>query len=404
MRRRSAIHDGTLLLLLGWLGASSSLLAADDPRLAEALAPGLERGYPGLAALVESSAGGDRAAAVGFADLVRRTPMRVDSAFHMASINKTFTAAAALQLVDQHRLSLDATLASLLGDEVAAIPNSATITVAQLLDHSSGIYPTNNDSEYLATIIGERADPHRVWSTAELVALADGARQKPVAAPGAGHHYSDTNYILLGRIVEKVSGEPYKLHLRRTILEPLGLRSTWFYSNALAPGAEAPAVTVRGYLLATPDIREAVAISPIFRPLPGAGRPDAPLLDTTLAAERIDAAGGLVTTLPDLVRFASALFRGRLLSPASQRLLVAAGDGMEEQPVGTARVWTLQAIRQPWGVALYKEGDSPGGVNTLMAYHPASDTIFVGFANSFGHFDEVDFLFDVFGEALAAAK
>ena len=77
---------------------------------------------------------------------------------------------------------------------------------------------------------------------------------------------------------------------------------------------------------------------------------------------------------------------------------------MEAQPVGTARVWALQSIRQPWGVALYKEGDSPGGVNTLMAYHAASDTILVGFTNSFGHFDEVDFLFDLLGKALAAGK
>lgn len=389
---------------LGWLlcvGAQG----ANDPRLEKLLQGALDRGYPGLAVAVEQRRGPARFAALGESDLANHIRLLPNDAFHMASITKTFTAVAALRLVDQGRLKLTSTLSELLGVAAAGIPDAGRITVAQLLDHSSGIYPTNNDEEYIATVIGPRADPRRVWSPAELVALANGERRKAVAAPGAGHHYSDTNYILLGMIVERVSGIPFKQLLTSTLLGPLGMTSTSFYSDALAARAQTgkpPPPTIRGYLLATDDLRQAVAIHPMFRPVPGLASKYGPLLDTTLAAERIDAAAGLVTTLPDLLRFAAALFRGKLVAPASQRVLFAAGDGLLAEPLGSQRVGTLQSVRKPWGIALYKEGDGPGGVNTLMAYEPVSDTVFLGFTNVFGHFDEIDYLFDeVLGKVLS---
>jgi hypothetical protein len=67
---------------------------------------------------------------------------------------------------------------------------------------------------------------------------------------------------------------------------------------------------------------------------------------------------------------------------------------MNDQPAGKKRVWAMQAIRKPYGVLVYKEGDGPGGVNTLMAYNPSTDEIFLGFTNIFGYFNEVDFLMD----------
>jgi CubicO group peptidase (beta-lactamase class C family) len=151
---------------------------------------------------------------------------------------------------------------------------------------------------------------------------------------------------------------------------------------------------VRGYLLATPDIRAAISIDPIFRPVAGHARQGVDLLDTTLAAERIDGAAGIVSTLPDLYRFAAALFRGQLLAGPSQRLLTSAAQGMDREAVDSTRVWALQSIRRPFGVLLYKDGDGPGGVNALMAYAPARDQIFLGFVNCFGHFDEVERMMD----------
>lgn len=382
-------------LLLLFAGTMFSFCAPlDDPSLKSLLQKGIERGYPGIAVLAQAADGKIRSAAVGYSDLENRTPMRVGNAFHMASINKTFTAVAVLRLVDDHRLSLTTTLKECLGETVARIPNAERITVSQLLDHSSGLYATNNDMDYLTTVIGPKADPKRAWTPLELIALADKSRSKPSGEPGEGHYYADTNYVLLGMIVERVSGRPFKQQLAETLLAPLGMNSTYFYSSYLGKDARPPISTVQGYLLATDELRSVISVNAMFKPVAGDKRPAGQLLNTTLAAERIDAAGGLVTTLPDLLKYASALFRGKLLSPKSQAFLMSVTEGMSEQPVGKKRVWAMQAIRKPYGILVYKEGDGPGGVNTLMSYSPATDEIFLGFTNVFGYFNEVDFLMD----------
>jgi CubicO group peptidase (beta-lactamase class C family) len=205
-------------------------------------------------------------------------------------------------------------------------------------------------------------------------------------------------------IVERASGRPFKQYLAKTVLEPLGMHSTYFYSDYLGKNAHPPIATVQGYLLATPDLRSVIEPNAMFKPVPGDHRKEGQLLNTSLAAERIDAAGGLVTTLPDLLKFASALFRGKMLSRQSQQFMMSAGEGMQDQTVGTKRIWALQAVRKPYGVLIYKEGDGPGGVNTLMAYRPATDEIYVGFTNIFGYFNEIDFLMDGVIGKLAASQ
>jgi len=241
-------------------------------------------------------------------------------------------------------LFLNDTLQDRLGDAASRIPYADRITVSQLLDHSSGIYATNNDMAYLTTIIGPNADPTRVWKPEEMVALADKDRSKPVGLPGEGHYYSDTNYILLGMIVERTSRLSYKEYVRKTLLQPLGMQSTYFYSDYLGKNARPPAHTVQGYLRSTKDLRAVIEPNAMFKPVPGEYGQDVQLLNTTLAAERTDAASGLVTTLPDLLKFVSALFRGKLLSSKSQKFLMSAAEGIDIEPLEKKRIWALQAI------------------------------------------------------------
>ena len=159
-----------LLLLLLWVsGLWSAYANPNDTRLQSMLQKGIDRNYPGVAFLTQSPDGKIRSAAAGYSDIENHTPLRVDDAFHMASINKTFTAVAVLRLVDEQKLFMNSTLKHCLGEAVARIPNADRITVSQLLDHSSGIYATNNDMDYLTTVIGPKADPARVWTPAELV-------------------------------------------------------------------------------------------------------------------------------------------------------------------------------------------------------------------------------------------
>jgi D-alanyl-D-alanine carboxypeptidase len=322
--------------------------------------------------------------------------MSAATGFHMCSISKTFTAVAILRLVDEGKLSLDRKVVDILDQPVVKrIPHISDITVAQLLDHSSGIYPTNNDPAYVNTLVGNDAFLGRVWTPVELVELATRPQNKPAAKPGEGHHYSDTNYILLGLIAEQASHQPLKAYIARTILDPLEMRATYFYSDVLLGMRTTPATVANGYIKLTKDLTDAVAFNPGFKsPRPG-------WLNASIAAERIDAAGGLVTTLADLHKFANALFRGKLLSPKSQAFLSAVKGEMVGAEVGKPKTRTLQGAMTPFGVVVFKEGDGPGGFNTLMAYHPRSDTIFLGFTNEFGNFDEVDTLMmDVMSTAI----
>jgi D-alanyl-D-alanine carboxypeptidase len=368
-----------LLLALASVGVA-------DP-LDLALANVLKRGWPGVGVLVESANGKVRIATAGLAIIESNTPMSVATGFHMCSITKTFTAVAILRLVDEGKLSLDSKVVDILDDPVVKrIPYIREITVAQLLEHSSGIYPTNNDPTYVNTLVGSDAFLGRVWTPLELVELATRPQNKPTAKPGEGHHYSDTNYILLGLIVERVSHQPLKAYIARTILDPLKMRATYFYSDVLLGKRTTPPTVANGYIKLTKDLTDAVVFNPAFKfPRPG-------WLNTSIAAERIDAAAGLVTTLADLHKFANALFRGKLLSPKSQAFLFAVSGEMVGAEVGKPKTRALQGAVTPFGIVLFKEGDGPGGFNTLMAFHPKSDTIFIGFTNEFGDFNEVDTL------------
>ena len=374
----------TLIAFVALIAVSGASVADS---LDQALAGTLKRGWPGVGVLIETGGGRVRIATAGLANIETRAPMTPATGFHMCSINKTFTAVAILRLVDQGKLSLDRKVISILGQPaVKRIPNIADITVAQLLDHSSGIYPTNNDPAYIKTLVGSDAFSGRVWTPEEMVELATLPENKPTAKPGDGHHYSDTNYILLGMIVASVSGESLKTHIARTILEPLGMGVTYFYSDVLTGKRTTPATVANGYIKLTKDLAGAVVFNPGFKsPEPG-------WLNTSAAAERIDAASGLITTLVDLHKFASALFRGKLLSPTSQAFLTSVKGELAGAEVGKQKTRTLQGEVTPFGPVLFKEGDGPGGFNTLMAYHPSSDTIFIGFTNEFGNFDEVDTL------------
>jgi D-alanyl-D-alanine carboxypeptidase len=354
----------------------------------------MERGWPGIGLLLERADGTVAVATAGMESIEQSRPLTRATAFHICSITKTFTAAAILQLVDQGKLHLDDKVTAILDQPVVKrIPDIAEVSVRQLLDHSSGIYPTNNDSAYLQTLIGAGALSGRVWTPDELIELATRAENKPTGKPGAAHSYSDTNYILLGMIVAKVSGRPYQDQIARTLLAPLGMKHTYFYSNVVA-ATPAPPGVASGYIKLTKDLTDAVTFNPAFaKPRPG-------WLNAAGAAERIDAAAGLVSTLDDLHKFAAALFRGKLLSPASQAFLFAVREDMPGVALGKSRTGTLQSVNTSAGLVIFKEGDGPGGYNTVMAFHPQSGAIFLGYTNQFGDFNEVEALLN---EALPIA-
>jgi D-alanyl-D-alanine carboxypeptidase len=233
--------------------------------------------------------------ASGVADLRSGRPMRPDYPHRVASVTKTFTATAALQLAAKGKIDLDAPVGGYLPTVVPG-DRGRRITVRMLLNHTSGIA----EYGYLDVPPGPDADEQR---RARLEALRfsrlqpeDSARiglaKPPTGRPGERQEYSDTNYILIGMIIKKVTGQDAERHIAEHVIRRAGLRHTLFLGNrAHIPRAHAKAYTGR-------DARHITGEYSVFRMR----------WDST--------AGALLSTPSDLAIFFRALLSGRLLPPA----------------------------------------------------------------------------------------
>jgi D-alanyl-D-alanine carboxypeptidase len=236
--------------------------------------------YPGLVVGVWSARGGRFERAYGARKLTpsRELPLRTGDRFRVGSITKTMTATVVLRLVQQRRLSLNTPLSVF----YPGVLHAHRITIRALLDHTSLI--ADLDRSTPESLL--RA-PHQRFDAAEVIGAA---LTQPFFAPPWG--YSDTNYLLLGRIVERITGHSLGFELRRDVFAPLGLTHTSF-----DPGTAVPAPAADGYALL-------------------AGR----RVDVTSWTTSYSAgAGSVVSTLADLRRWATALARGSLLSRRLQR-------------------------------------------------------------------------------------
>ena len=252
-----------------------------EAKLQQALDALVAAGVPGALALVRV---GDRTIrlASGYGNLAPRTPMRATDRFRIGSATKPFVAAVVLQLVGERKLSLADTVEHWLP---GVVPNGERITVRQLLNHTSGLFEYLEDKRVLGG--WPNRIPTRVWTPRELVAIA--VSHPPLFAPGTRWSYSNTNYFLLGLIVQAVTKEPLETELRERVFAPLGLRKTSFDTTTRIAGRYA-----HGY--------ERVG----GRPLRDIGE---------ISPSLYWAAGAVVSTADDLVRFFDELLSGRLLRP-----------------------------------------------------------------------------------------
>ncbi|MDC0710980.1 serine hydrolase [Stigmatella sp. ncwal1] len=261
-----------------------------DPQRCARLAPRLqarletlaqEKDLPGVTASLRLR-GCTWHGAAGEALVEPDTEMTAENRLRVGSITKTFVATVALQLQAEGRLSLDATLAEYL----PGFPNAEVITVRQLLNHTSGVA---NYTTHPAFRAESSSHLGRTWTFDELIAL--GAAESPALPPGTGWNYANTNYLLVGFIIERVTGTPLAEQLRARILAPLDLRSTGLDGNeVLSP------ITVHGYERTTQT-------SP-WSDVTGALHPSA-----------AGAAGALVSSADDISLFYQSLFERPLLAP-----------------------------------------------------------------------------------------
>jgi D-alanyl-D-alanine carboxypeptidase len=194
--------------------------------------------FPGVVAAVAFPDGTVASAAAGVADPASGLPMTPDARMLQGSVGKTYVAALALRQVAEGRLDLDSPITDhLAGVEwVTRLPNARGITVRMLMNHTSGLERYEFGSDFLSDLA---ADPYRTWSPeARLAYLFDAPPPFPA---GEGWAYSDTNYIMLGMVLERVTGTPYEDLLRGRLLDPLRLESTIPSNHPLLDGV------VQGY-------------------------------------------------------------------------------------------------------------------------------------------------------------
>jgi D-alanyl-D-alanine carboxypeptidase len=271
----------------------------------------------GVTGVLAEIDGGRLMARSGRARLGSARPVPYRSYFRIGSATKTFVATVVLQLAARHRLSLGDTVARWLPGVVRGDGNDGRkITIRELLQNTSGIYDYTDDLPLVASSRGYIRNRYRSVSSRQLVDIA--MRHRPEFRPGTSWGYSNTNYILLGMIIQKVTGQSWAEQVRERIIVPLGLRHTEVPETSTPPWPHPD-----GYQQFTPDGR---------------------LVDTTpVNAAWAGAAGGMVSTLSDLDRFLRALTGGRLLPPAElaqmEKTVPARGLGLPGARYGLGLAW-----------------------------------------------------------------
>ncbi|MEU0408996.1 serine hydrolase domain-containing protein [Streptomyces griseorubiginosus] len=274
-----------------------------DPALASRLDKAIEKvrrqaGIPGVVAGLWMPGKGRYVRATGVADRATGEPMRTDVFVRIGSETKTFTVTALLELVDNGLIGLDDPIS----DYVHGVPDGHRITLRHLAEMRSGLFPYTEDADFQHDLL---SDPRRSFTPRQV--LAYGFKHKNTFAPGARFEYSNTNLVLLGLVVERVSGRTLADFLERRVLRPARLPHT-----LLPERFEFPRPHPRGYT------------------------------DQTLSGEVADstnwnpswawAAGAMISDLHDLRRWAKIVATGTLLRPRTQaerlRMLLTGHPGL----------------------------------------------------------------------------
>ena len=338
-------------LLIAGAGVAAPLtpLATAEPgdlqaQLDAAIAAKVEEmGIPG--AIVGISVPGriDYVTAVGVSDTGTNTPMAVNDHTRIGSVTKTFTGTAILQLVDQGRIRLSDPISMY----VEGVPSGDQITLDMLGRMRSGLFNYSEDEMFQQRLYAESPTGPDAFSITPRE-LVDRAFTHPLDfPPNTEFEYSNTNTVLLGMVVERVTGQSLGDYFQQHIFRPLGLGQTTYASNGVMPEP-----FTHGYV-ELPD--DSVVDSTFWNPSWG------------------DAAGRIVSDYADMEMWASALGRGALLKPETQAQRIR-GEGTNPGVTYGFAIFNTHG----W---IGHNGDIPGYA-TVVVYLPEQDATLVVFANS----------------------
>lgn len=345
-RSRFLPFVGTVLLLAAIVQAPAT--AAQPADLAAELSAAIrakvaELGVPG--AIVGISVPGtiDYVTSVGVSDTATGRPMTIDDHIRIGSVTKTFTGTAILQLVDQGRIRLSDSISSY----VDGVPSGDQITIDMLGRMRSGLFNYTDDADFQQRALEESPRGPDAFAVAPRDLLNYAFAHPLNFAPGSEFEYSNTNTVLLGMVVERVSGQPLGEYLQQQIFDPVALRNTSYPDNAVLPEPYG-----HGY---------------------AAAGPDGSVVDTTSwNPSWADAAGRIVSNYGDMKLWASALGTGASLDAQTQAQRLPA-DTQSAMSYGFAVFATHGWIGHNGGIP---------GYTTVVGYLPQRNATLVVFVNS----------------------
>ncbi|KNC68205.1 serine hydrolase domain-containing protein [Pseudoalteromonas ardens] len=295
---------------------------------------------PGIAVRIEQGNKLLYSGANGLADIKRKRPLNTEQVFQIGSITKQFTAAAILQLAERNKLSLQDPLGKFIPSLSA---DYGQLTLDRVLSHTSGLPNYNEGPE-----IGAKMAHYRT-----LDQILTEIRQTPVLYPsGEGHTYSNTGYLLLGKIIEQVSGLSYKDYLQQHIFTPLGMKNSQVLTKDTG-GDE-----VKGY--SSVDSKRT------------------PIAPFHVDRSWIYSAGGIETTLADMSRWHHGLRAGKVVSPSSYRSMTTSATLNN----GTLATYGYGFYLRPLAgqPSYFHEGGVPGFL-AMSVYFPEADLYAISLSN-----------------------
>jgi D-alanyl-D-alanine carboxypeptidase len=339
-----------LVALTGCVGISAdsipiktASLDATDQQLQTSLDELVSAGFPAALGTFTEADGNSTNLASGLGNLDDQQTATPDGQVRIASNTKMFTATVVMQLVDEGDVDLDESVDTYLPGLVKGEGiDAGLISIRQLLQHTSGL------PEYIALLLDHEGGLARYWSPRDTLDMA--LTQPAVFEPGSRWEYSNTNYLVLGLLIERVTGEPLDKQIDLRISQPLGLTAT-----LLPHGGELkiPGQHPLGY-----------------HPDPVTGE----LVDTSeLDSGATWAAGGMISTPSELNIFMQALFAGELTSPAALEEMLSTVPAEEEVWPGSGYGLGVQSYPLTCGGVAWGHGGDILGYETRNAVNESGE-------------------------------
>ncbi|MGB3182837.1 MAG: serine hydrolase domain-containing protein [Cyclobacteriaceae bacterium] len=271
--------------------------------------------------------------AIGLADLKSKTPMALDATFPIGSVSKEFTMVSIMKLIEQGKVQLKDTV----GKYIENLPFGNSITIEQLLDHTSGIKNYFEKEGHMPEKLDSTFTPHELVEYFKKDSLD--------FEPGTAYKYGNSDYVLLATIVEKLEEESYPHHLNHNFFSSLKMNNTY---SSLTPMAKDPMVS--GYDKKGSNIQPAISIHPT----------------------QTYGVGSVISTLEDMYTWHSKLYNGKILSDASFTMAETPGKIENGDINNEYRGFTLMTGNMGPHRFYWNAGDI-GGIHTRYIYFAEED-------------------------------